>query len=113
MSFERTNGSEGDLFYLTFLHKTAILTVMKKDNLLSGFKQKADALVPCIQCGTREGEPCIPVGKKDVLVWKPGMVHFGRRIKRLLLTAQDPELREQFEAEGLKLLRIYLLEMKK
>jgi phage baseplate assembly protein W len=31
-------------------------------------------------------------------------VHFGRRVRRLLLTAQNPALRERLEAEAVAML---------
>jgi hypothetical protein len=82
---------------------------MKRD-LLSGFLHPADAIVPCKRCGAVEGEPCRSLPKdKDKL--KPGFVHFGRRMRRLLLTAAARgDERERFERDAVKMLRQYLAE---
>jgi hypothetical protein len=83
---------------------------MKKD-LLAGFLHPADAIVPCSACGAAEGVPCRSVAKdKDRL--KPGFVHFGRRLRRFLLTggARSAEQRKRFEAEAIKMLRRWLAE---
>ena len=74
-------------------------------DLLAGFLYPADAIIPCKACGAVEGEPC-----KGKL--KPGFVHMGRRLKRLLLTvkARSNSERERFEAEAVKMLRTYLAE---
>lgn len=89
---------------------------------LAGFLDPADAIVPCA-CGAKEGEPCIfdpgailtrargrgRVTEGPMLV-RPGTVHFSRRMKRLLLTAAKPHLREEFEAKAVAMLRDYLKE---
>jgi len=79
-----------------------------KTDPLSGFLHPADAIVPCKTCGVVEGEPCKPLPKdKDQL--KPGFVHFGRRVQRLLLTAKARgNEREQFEEKAVKMLREHL-----
>jgi hypothetical protein len=81
----------------------------KPKDPLSGFLHPADAIVPCKTCGVVEGEPCKPLPKdKDQL--KPGFVHFGRRVQRLLLTAnaRGAGQREQFEEKAVKMLREHL-----
>lgn len=72
-------------------------------DLLAGFLYSADAIVPCKACGAVDGEPC-----KGKL--KPGFVHIGRRLRRLLLTAKarSNSERERFEAEAVKMLRGHL-----
>ena len=82
---------------------------MKKD-LLAGFRHPADAIVPCSACGATEGVPCKSIAKdKDRL--KPGFVHFGRRLRRFLLTgAARGDQRKRFEDEAVKMLRKWLAE---
>ena len=78
---------------------------------IAGFAVEADALVPCGVCGAREGKPCKSTqnDKRRKVLLKPGIVHFGRRVKRLLLTARAaPGERERVEAELLKVLRAEL-----
>ena len=72
-------------------------------DLLAGFLYPADAIIPCKACGAVDGEPC-----KGKL--KPGFVHIGRRLRRLLLTAKarSNSERERFEAEAVKMLRGHL-----
>ena len=73
---------------------------------LTGFLHPADAIVPCKACGAVEGEPCRS-SPKDVL--KPGFVHFGRRLQRLLLSAKGrADEREKFEAKAVSMLREHL-----
>ncbi len=84
--------------------------IVKRDPL-AGFLHPADAIVPCSVCGATEGIPCRSVAKdKDRL--KPGFVHFGRRVRRFLLTggARSVEQRKQFEDEAVKMLCEYLAE---
>jgi hypothetical protein len=71
---------------------------------IPGFLVAADAIVPCKACGAEEGEPC----KGDEL--EAGFVHFGRRLRRLLLTARAPEKRDAFEAQAVEMLREYMRE---
>jgi hypothetical protein len=78
-----------------------------KRDLLAGFLHPEDAIVPCGACGSAEGEPCKSIAKdKDRL--KPGFVHFGRRVRRLLLTAEAPEKRDRFETLAVAELRKWL-----
>lgn len=78
---------------------------------IKGFLVAADAIVPCPHkgCNAAEGQPCHKV--KDERLHR-GDVHFGRRLKRLLLTAKKPHEREALEAEAVKLLKEYLKEKK-
>jgi len=69
---------------------------------LAGFVDPADAIVACRGCGAAEGVPCRGKGLK------PGFVHFGRRVRRLLLTAKAPERRARLEAKALRMLRAHL-----
>ena len=70
---------------------------------IPGFLIAADAIVPCA-CGAVEGEPCVTTAK-DKKPLKPGHVHIGRRVRRLLLTARcAPGERERLEAEAVTML---------
>ena len=69
---------------------------------IPGFLHEADAIVPC-SCGAVEGEPCKPDDRRG---WEPGTVHFGRRLRRLMLTGKaTEEQREKFEREAVAMLR--------
>jgi hypothetical protein len=68
--------------------------------VMRGFLIAADAIVPCKACGVPEGVPCMGL--------KNGQVHFGRRVRRLLLTAGAPEKRDEFEARAVAMLRKHL-----
>jgi hypothetical protein len=69
---------------------------------LDGFLDVADALVPCAVCGATEGVPCTGL--------PPGFVHFGRRLARMMLTADRPERRAEFERRAIELLRRFVRE---
>ena len=61
---------------------------------IEGFKTKEDAIVACPACAAPIGVACAGT--------IPGLVHFGRRLKRLLLTAAaTPEERKAFERAAL------------
>jgi len=82
---------------------------------IKGFLDPADAIVVCKACGAVEGEPCRLVAKRrgKKLELKPlrkGVVHFSRRLARLLLTARRPDLREGLEREAVKMLKEHLKE---
>lgn len=81
-----------------------------KRNPLAGFLHPADAIVPCKACGAAEGVPCKSIAK-DRERLKPGFVHFGRRLRRFLLTgAARGDQRKRFEDEAVKMLRKWLAE---
>jgi hypothetical protein len=70
---------------------------------IKGFLTAADAIVVCKVCGAKEGVPCEGSNKGAEL--KPGYVHFGRRVKRLLLTARATQAqRTAFEKKAVKML---------
>ena len=72
---------------------------------ISGFLVEEDAIVPC-WCGAKEGQPCRPTAKDRGKPWKPGQVHFGRRVRRLLLTAKATDAeRQEFHRKALEMLR--------
>jgi hypothetical protein len=76
---------------------------------LLGFRVAADAIVPCKLCGAAEGAPCVTM-PKDKAPLGLGVVHFARRVRRLLLTAgAAPEKRARLEAEAVKMLREHLV----
>lgn len=80
---------------------------------LAGFLDPADAIVPCKGCGASEGQPCRFTKQRphDLDFYpQPGAVHFGRRLRRLLLTAARPHLREEFEKKAVEMLRDFLKE---
>jgi len=77
---------------------------------VNGFLIAADAIVPCGFCGAVEGEPCREVGKKDLGRLKPGFVHIGRRVKRLMLTARDVSKRDALEERAVSELKEWLRE---
>lgn len=80
----------------------------KKLDPLSGFLDPADAIVACGTCGSQEGIPCKPTSR-DLKRLKPGYVHIGRRIRRMLLTASLPYVkRASLEASVVKMLREHL-----
>lgn len=77
---------------------------MPKTPKIPGFLIAADAIVPCARCGATEGAPCTTMAK-DKEPLKPGHVHLGRRVRRLLLTARcTPDQRERLEAEVVSML---------
>ena len=76
---------------------------------IPGFLHAADAIVPCKACGAREGQPCVPQDK-DLGRLKPGYVHFGRRLSRLLLTRERWWERDKLEEELVDLLAKELAE---
>jgi hypothetical protein len=92
--------------------KPSLYDALYKSDPLSGFLYPADAIVPCKVCGVAEGIPCRTI-RKDKVKLKPGFVHFGRRVSRLLLTAKAPHERDRLEDEAVKLLREYLAEAKR
>jgi hypothetical protein len=88
---------------------------------IKGFLDPADAIVPCKTCGAVEGEPCrlmatvsqrrkIATAGLKLKPLKKGIVHFSRRLSRLLLTARRPDLRESLEREAVKMLKEHLKE---
>lgn len=80
---------------------------------LVGFRVAADAIVPCAACGAVEGVPCKTV-PRDKVPLKLGQVHFGRRVRRLLLTARARgKERERLEAEAVEMLREHLAEQRR
>ena len=82
--------------------------------MIPGFVVAADAIVACPACGAAVGSPCDATGRERAGALQPGHVHFGRRVRRLLLTASAaPGERLQIERELVELLREELLERAK
>lgn len=55
-----------------------------------------DLIIDCKVCGAPKGTACKPTARDKK--WTPGWSHFGRRMKRLLLTAKGTsEERRRFE----------------
>jgi hypothetical protein len=75
------------LAYLIANHHTMTDAEVKAAVAKLSFHEK-DLIFPCKVCGADEGQECkeVPLKRrtKKKFKWKPGMIHIGRRIHRLL-----------------------------
>lgn len=75
--------------------------------MIPGFLQPGDALVPCVVCEADSGKPCRTIPSEEPL--EPGVVHFCRRMARMLLSAKLPAAeRSEFERVELEKLSLRL-----